>query len=240
MTKEKIIPLLVETKKKAQLQDICDDLKIEYKGNDNMQVLAERIADHAEFVNHIVFKEISEFDAVPGTKKGEDGSELAKAQTEDELKAELMQECIEREITLEGEETIEELKALIDKDDADKINLAEIHSLQEQARQYKVELTGKETKEELQDKVNNAIVDAQSKEAEAKAQANARENQKKAALDSVKNSEVSLEYMNDLADLLIAAATKYKLQMDAVKKSSDRFHSAVTTLERMKREVFVK
>jgi len=238
MTKEKIIPLLVETKKKAQLQDICDDLKIEYKGNDNMQVLAERIADHAEFVNHIVFKEISEFDSVPGTNEDEENP--APAKTDDELKAELMQECIEREITLEGEETIEELKALIDKDDADKINLAEIHSLQEQARQYKVELTGEETKEELQDKVNNAIVDAQSKEAEAKAQANARENQKKAALDSVKNSEVSLEYMNDLADLLIAAATKYKLQMDAVKKSSDRFHSAVTTLERMKREVFVK
>lgn len=242
MNKQTIIDLLLKAKtKKAQLQDICDELKIAYK-NENMVLLAEKIAECPEFVGTKHYAELAEMDqpAAQGNSSGDDGL------SEDEkLSIQLQEECIEREITLNGDETNEELKALIAKDDADKIDAAEWQNIKENCASLSIELPAEATKEQAWELIEKAKADQKSKDEElAKNEetnrAEARAKQKQKAIDSINAMDVSIEFLNDQADVLIAALAKYKKQMDAQKKASDRFHSAIQTMERMKMNTLVK
>lgn len=221
MNQEQLLKL-----KKSKLQEICKDLEIETTSDQMKPDLVSLIVASPLWTNHPEF-------VIDEDQENEDAGTEATETNDVEQIAALTEECVAREITLNGDETIEELKALITKDDDYKIEAAEKHSAIEKAKANGVEYPEDATAAEI-------LVLITEKQAEDGRLADISAEQERQLKEGIQKNGVTLDYINKLNSHLIDCVEQMARQQEREKKSSDRFYQASLALKRMRADIFIR
>lgn len=227
------IELLIKEKSKQDLQKVCTELEIVFDAIEVKRSLAERIRDngrvHPSLVSYYEPSKMYTME-VEKERKAEIQKEVEKSPL-----ALLQEECTERGIEFKTGYDANKLKSLIAQDDTNKIEAAELNSLQAQAKQLGVQFEGvsKEYLFKLVAEASNKL-EIEMLEAENKAKG------KEESIKRISEMEVDIEFLNDLADYVIVACRKMQKQLIASQKNGDRFFRAAQEIERLKKSCLIK
>ncbi len=211
---------------KTKLLSIASDLGMEVESDNLKGEIADKIASNHKWKDHAEYKGSSTVDSVDEFQQ-EVGGDF------DLEKANLIEECVAREVVLNGDESVDQLKSLIAKDDDEKIAEIELQD----AKQRAVSAGLKDLPTNLStEEINIAIVEKKAEEGRMQ-QVNAE--QEKALKDHIAKG-VTLDYLQKVNSHLIDATQQMIRQCEREKKSSDRFHATVKKLEVLRREVFIR
>lgn len=226
---------------KDVLHGICNDLGIAFEADDFKNDLATKIVEREGWSTHALYVaptgeavvETEEEEKADGNQPvldDEDGSELS---AEEKKSIALQEECIQREIAMSGEETVEELEALIFEANSANIAAAELNDAKEQAD--KLGIVYSEDDDDAKSilaavaKVKADIAEKKSDEEKAKSELHARI-----------AKGVTMEDLQQAAETIGLMCEQMIKQLNSEKKSSDRFHKAVKDLGTMRRDVFIR
>lgn len=227
------IELLIKEKSKADLQKVCTDLRIVFDVVEVKRSLAEKIKESGKIHPSLVSYYSVAADE-PAKEKEADKPEPSETVVKSPL-ALLQEECTERGIEFKTGYDANKLKSLIDQDDTNKIEAAELNSLQAQAKQLGIQFEGvsKDDLFELVAQASNKLeMEMQAAENKAKG--------KEESIKRISEMEVDIEFLNDLADYVIVACRKMQTQQIAIQKNGDRFFRAAQEIERLKKSCLIK
>lgn len=213
------------SKSKAELIGMCHWLNVKFESDCLKSDLIELISKSPKL------KEYNEGEAIESVDEFQ-GNEIESPQ---EIKeTELIQECIEREITLTGKESVSELEKLIDN-----ANLETIAAFEKQAAIAKAKENGVTINESTTlcaQEILDLIIEKQASDGRMVAM---KAEQEQALKERLKEG-VSLDYLQQINSHLIDATNQMVRQCEREKKSSERFYATVKKLEGFRREVFIR
>lgn len=228
------IELLIKGKSKAELQKVCSDLNIAFEPVDVKRSLAEKIKESGKV--HADLEMYYGGDASVGKvdKVESDETKTDLTYKTAPLQA-LREECDDRGVKYSECDDEAKLKELIDEDDIRKIDASELNSLQSQAVQLGLTFEGM-NKEDLKVMVENAIVALEAKEKELQS----KDSHKEAQLKAISETDVDLDFVNHIADCLVAACKKLQKQTNEAKKNGDRFGRVANEVLKLQRVNLIK